>query len=257
MAANLNGNEVDRELLRIDPQGLVLKYQDMIRIIVHKYISSGMFDHQSFDDIVQSVNATLLKRIRRAQVQYNGSTLVRTYVSSIIRNICLQLHQDQKRELPTERFEESDFPRPNLIEEKLAISHSIAVFRAILQQFDHHAKLPRLLLCLKLWYRIPLESIDVLRWYPQCSETDLRCLLESFGSRYDHLPNKEVFRVFTQFANKAHQKENSDDAIRRWTQSKVQQILELLNGSPPTASFDEESLRVLVEDYFSPYLLNR
>jgi DNA-directed RNA polymerase specialized sigma24 family protein len=256
MAAGLNDNEIDRELLRTDPHGLVLKYQDVIRIIVRKYISSGMFDHQSFEDTVQSVNTTLLRNIGRAQVQYNGSTLVKTYVSSIIRNICLQLHHTQKRTLPTDRFEEDKFPRPNLIEERLTIEHSIAVFRAVLQQFDHQAKLPRLLVCLKLWYRIPLETSDILRWYPKCSETDLRCLLDSFGARYDQIPTKEVFRVFTQFANKAHQNNNSDDTVRRWTQSKITQILQLLNGSPPTASFDEESLRVLVEDYFSPYLLD-
>jgi hypothetical protein len=256
MAAELQDNELDHELLRTNPEGLVLKFQDMIRTIVGKYVSSGMFDHESFEDVVQSVNTTLLKNVRRAQVQYNGSTLVRTYISAIVRNICLQLHHIEKRNLPTERFEEDDFPRSNQIEEKLTIAHSIAVFRAILQQFDRHAKLPRLLLCLKLWYRIPLNAGDVLRWYPKCSEADLHCLLESFGTSYDHLPNREIFRIFTPFANKAHHKENTDDAIRRWTLSKITEILELLNGSPPTASFDEESLRPLVEDYFSPFLLN-
>jgi DNA-directed RNA polymerase specialized sigma24 family protein len=256
MALDPHENEIDTKLLRSDPQGLVLRYQSMIRIIVRKYVASGMFDHASFEDVVQSVNTALLRNIVRAQVQYNGSTLVKTYISSIIRNICLQLHHIEERTMPTERFDENDFPRPNHIEERLAIAHAIAVFRAILQQFDHNGKLPRLLLCLKLWYRIPLESDDVVRWNPQCSTVDLRNLLSSFGSRYDRMPHREIFRVFTAFANKASKKENSDDAVRKWTHEKIAEILELMNGSPPTASFDEESLGALVEDYFSPFLLN-
>jgi RNA polymerase sigma factor (sigma-70 family) len=256
MAAELQENEIHHHLLRTNPEGLVLKCQDMIRTIVRKYISSGMFDHDSFEDVVQSVNTALLKNVRRAQAQYNGSTLVKTYISAIVRNICLQLHHIEKRNLRTERFEEDNFPRSSGIEEKLTIAHSIAVFRAILQQFDRQAKLPRLLLCLKLWYRIPLDSDDVLRWYPECGEAELRSLLQSFGTSYDHLTNKEIFRLFTPFANMAHKKENSDDAMRRWTLSKITEILELMNGSPPTASFDEESLRPLVENYFSPFLLN-
>jgi hypothetical protein len=256
MAVYPNDNDIDTTLLRSDPQGLVLRYQGMIRIIVRKYVASGMFDHASFEDVVQSVNTALLRNIARAQVQYNGSTLVKTYISSIIRNICLQLHHIEERQMPTERFDENDFPRPNHIEERLAIAHSIAVFRAILQQFDHHGKLPRLLLCLKLWYRIPLDAGDVLRWNPQCNAADLHTLLSSFGTRYERMSHRDIFGVFTSFANKASKKDNSDDAVRKWTHEKIAEILELMNGSPPTASFDEESLGALVEDYFSPFLLN-
>lgn len=256
MAVDPNENEVDTALLRGNPQALVVRYQGMIRIIVRKYVVSGMFDHASFEDIVQSVNTALLRNIARAQVQYNGSTLVKTYISSIIRNICLQLHHAEERQMPTERFDENVFPRPNQIEERLAIAHSIAMFRAVLQLFDHHAKLARLLLCLKLWYRIPLEPGDVLRWNPRCDAADLRDILSAFGARYERMPRKTIFRIFTPFANRAGNKTNSDDAVRKWTHEKIGEILELMNGSAPSASFDEESLGTLVEDYFSPFLLD-
>jgi hypothetical protein len=41
---------------------------------------------------------------------------------------------------PTERFDENDFRAP-LISKKLTIAQAIAVFRAILQQFNHQTKL--------------------------------------------------------------------------------------------------------------------
>jgi hypothetical protein len=217
-----------------------------------------MFSVEEFDDTVQNVNEALFQKLQRIREQYNGSALVKTYVSAIIRNICLKLHEAKGREPRSTPLNEHMEADPEEFDERSLhprfIEHARGLFRAILVQFDHKDQLPKLLLYLKLRYRLILSADDIQRWYPRCGRSDLDSLLESFGRPYEQMEDREVYRIFTPVANKAGGKLNSDDAIRKWTRTRIEEILELLNGSPATSSFDEESLGLLVEDYFSPFL---
>ncbi len=248
-------NEKDTSLLRDDPQGLVVRYQKTIHVIVRKYIGSGMFAREEFEDVVQAVNEALLGKLSRIQAQYNGSTLVRTYLSSIIRNICLKIHQQRTREPRTDRLVGSLAAGSVGMQEKYVIEHDILMFRAILQQYD--VQLPKLLLCLKLRFRIPLTPSDVVQYSPRCSEQEYGEIMAVFGGEYQAMTDKQIYEVVTPFMNKTERRSVSHDAVRKWIHARLQEIIELLNGSPPTSSYDEESLKLLVEDYFFPFLLGR
>lgn len=89
-------NATDLDLLRSDPRGLLVRHQETIGIIVHTYVRSGMFHPADAEDVIQQVNAELLEKLPRIRAQFNGSTLVRTYLSSIIRHICLNLHKKRR-----------------------------------------------------------------------------------------------------------------------------------------------------------------
>ena len=99
-AIPLTENEREWALLRADPGALVLKYQETIRIIVRRFIGTGMFSAREFEDVVQSVNAGLLSRTSSMQRNYSGRSLLATYVSAIIRNICLKLRRVATRAAP-------------------------------------------------------------------------------------------------------------------------------------------------------------
>jgi len=258
MHAHILDNTRELELLRNDPGGFLLAYQDIIHIIVRKYIASGMFAPDEHDDVVQTVNETLLRTLPRIKSQYNGSTLVKTYVSAIIRNICLKIREAKRREprsVPLSANAEAD---PEEFDETSMDSGRIdgarRLFRAILLQYDHRDQLSQLLLFLKLRYRLHVTADDILHWYPGCRRSDLKLLLAKFTGKYEDMEEQDIYRILTPIANKAHGKTNSEDAIRKWTRTRIGEILELLNGSPPTSCFDEESLGVLLEDYFSPFL---
>jgi hypothetical protein len=243
----------DFQLLHSDPKGLVMAYQGMIESIVWKFVKSGMFAHESIADVVQTVNMELLERIDRIQANFNGSTLVRTYVSAVIRNICLKLHRQGLYGKPTDPVvKENTFFSIDAVD-RYSIEQARGVFRAILRQY--HRDMPKLTVCLKLHYHIGLERKDIMQWYPECSPNVVAMLISQFGGEPVRRPEKEMYALVTPVFNAAEQKSNLPDAVRRWTGSKILEILTLLNSSIPPAAFDDKSLRLLVEDYYSPFLL--
>jgi len=243
----------DYLLLQTDPKGLVLAYQGMVETIVRKYVRSGMFSNESRSDVVQTVNAELLERIHRVQVNYNGSTLLRTYMSAVIRNICLKLHKQGMYGNPVDPPVTEKLLVPVDMVDRYSIGQAKRAYWAIMQEYFRD--LPKLTICLKLRYHIKIERKDILRWYPECRPVIVAQLIAHFGPHPVHLTEKDTFAFVTQIFNAAENKNNSPDTLRKWTASKILEILNLLNSSIPHAAFDEESFRILVEDYFSPFLL--
>ena len=249
-------NSADIALLRTDPRELLVRYQPTIRIIVRSYVRSGMFHPSEFDDIVQHLNNELLEKLPRIQEQYNGTSLFRTYFSNIVRHACLSLHtkrQSQPAFLKLDRT--SNLLEPGSAEHRLLIEHDTRVFRAILDQF--HSERPKLLLCLKLVYRLPITSLDVLNWWPDCPETDVDTLLGSVADEGTILTHKDLFSILQPLVNRAEMKNTSADSTRHWVDTRIQTILRLLNGIPPTSAHNRETLGILLEDYCAPFLLYR
>jgi DNA-directed RNA polymerase specialized sigma24 family protein len=245
-------NEKDVQLLRNDFGGLIVKYQATVRIIVGKFVASGLFRQSETEDIVQAVNDSLLQKIPQIRSQYTGSTLIRTYLSSIIRNVCLKEFHARKRAPPNIPLDEAGIGRPDGPFDRALIREEITRFRDILRMY--HGEVPKLLVCLKLYFRLPITRHDVLDWYPRCSKRDHEFLLESFGGNYDDLLETDVFRLFSTVINKAEGKRNRPHAIQRWTNKRVNEILELLNGDSPASAHNRETLKILFENYVRPFL---
>jgi RNA polymerase sigma factor (sigma-70 family) len=248
-------NDKDIGLLRSDPHALILKYQETVKIIVKKYILAGVFRASDFEDIVQEVNMALLAKIPAMQLQYNGTSLFKTYFSVIVRNICMKEHAKTNREVKIEQKDITGFIDRAHVEEKIVLEKEIQRFRAILSLY--YRQRPKLLLCLKLRYRIPLTPEDINLWNPKCSFSDREMLLENFGSNFDRKDDVEIYKIITPVMNKNEKKSNSIDAVRKWTDSKISEIIQLLNGNPKKLNYNEDTLKTLVDDFFSPFLLEK
>jgi RNA polymerase sigma factor (sigma-70 family) len=248
-------NDKDIGLLRSDPHALILKYQETVKIIVKKYILAGVFRASDFEDIVQEVNMALLAKIPAMQLQYNGTSLFKTYFSVIVRNICMKEHAKTNREVKIEQKDITGFIDRAHVEEKIVLEKEIQRFRAILSLY--YRQRPKLLLCLKLRYRIPLTPEDINLWNPKCSFSDREMLLENFGSNFDRKDDVEIYKIITPVMNKNEKKSNSIDAVRKWTDSKISEIIQLLNGNPKKMNYNEDTLKTLVDDFFSPFLLEK
>jgi RNA polymerase sigma factor (sigma-70 family) len=248
-------NDKDIGLLRSDPHALILKYQETVKIIVKKYILAGVFRASDFEDIVQEVNMALLAKIPAMQLQYNGTSLFKTYFSVIVRNICMKEHAKTNREVKIEQEDITGFIDRAHVEEKIVLEKEIQRFRAILSLY--YRQRPKLLLCLKLRYRIPLTPEDINLWNPKCSFSDREMLLENFGSNFDRKDDVEIYKIITPVMNKNEKKSNSIDAVRKWTDSKISEIIQLLNGNPKKMNYNEDTLKTLVDDFFSPFLLEK
>lgn len=246
-------NSTDIELLRSDPQGLILRYQETIGIIVRTFVRTGMFHPSEIDDVIQQINQDLLEKFPRIRTQFNGTTLVRTYLSSIIRHTCLDLNRKKQAAPVMLSFEDIRAPAvPGDYDRNIAVEQSIRMLHAVLAQF--HTERPRLLLCLKTMYRIPLEHKDILAWWPDCQETDVAALIEASRNVEKKLTDKQVFEILHPFMSRAESKDSSADSIRRWTDERITSIIILLNGSPPTAMHTKETLGTLLDMFFAPNL---
>ena len=245
-------NEKEIRLLKSDFGRLILRYQETIRIIVGKYVTSGMFRQSETEDIIQTVNDLLLERRPQIRSQYTESTLLRTYLSSIIRNICLKEFHARRRAPRNIPLDEEGLGRPDSAFDRPLIREEVARFRKILGMY--HGELPKLLICLKLYFHLPVSRQDVLAWYPGCGKRGLEFMLKAFGGNYDELTEARVFRLFTNVINKAEKKRNRPHAIQKWTNRRINEILELLNGDSPASAHDRETLKILLEDYARPFL---
>jgi hypothetical protein len=241
-------NEDDVALLLHEPQSLILKYQEIIKIIVRKYISSGMFKPEDFEDTVQTINQLLIQKIPAIQKQYNGSSLLKTYFSAIVRNICLKKFEKDKRELPTTSLDELNLSSGEDITNRLEIEYHIKRFGSILRLYSK--KEEKLVFHLKLYFRFSQTSENIKRYFTACSVEDERTLLNLFGGDYTSLSIQEIYKQITPFLNKYEGKSNTADSARRWIDSKVDEIITLLNGNPPQFKYDKEALKLLAERYF-------
>jgi RNA polymerase sigma factor (sigma-70 family) len=247
-------NATDISLLRTDPHGLLLRHQETIRIIVKIYIESGMFHSTELDDLVQQVNVHLLEKMPVIQANFDGSCLFRTYLSQAIRNACLNLHDKTTKQPQLYRLEgEGIAPRedPN---RKLLVEHDVRVLMAILDQFNTQRS--KLVFCLKLYYRIPIGRQDILDWWPQCPPEHVQYLLHTFGAYFGDIPQNEIYQRVQPLLSEREKRSIPADSLRRWVDERINQIIHLLNGSPPDAAYDRKTLGILLEYAVSPNSLD-
>jgi DNA-directed RNA polymerase specialized sigma24 family protein len=249
-------NAIDLELLRSDHRALLLRYRETIGIIVRTYIRTGMFHPSEADDIIQQLSLELLEKMPRISEQFNGTSLVRTYLSSIIRHSCLNLYKKRQTSPPFVDIEATAMPAaPGDPDNRLALEQSLRMLDAILTQY--HTDRPKLVVCLKIMYRIPLTREDVRTWWPACPEPDVDALV-AFAQQMDRtLTDKQAFALIHPFMMRAEQRTSSHDSIRRWTDERITQIVQLLNGNPPASTHTKETLGLLLEEAAAPFLWRR
>ena len=247
-----DNNVVDRELLRTNPNALIVRHQKTVEIIVGVYTAKGLFDPSEFQDTVQSVNEALLRRIPRMQKQFRGESLFRTYLSRVVTNVCLSLHQRTKRHPKTREIREDDSYAFEDTPETELIRQEVEKLRLVLQLYGK--RLPEISLCLRMYYRLPFVAEDLNRWLSKPDGNALLPIVERYNRLRDGFNNKEVYALLTPILNKIEGKTSSPDARRKWVDSKLAEIARLMRGKSSNIPYDKRLLKLLVEEYFSPFL---
>jgi RNA polymerase sigma factor (sigma-70 family) len=239
-----DANEKDLLLLKEEPHLLILSYQTLIDIIIKQYMSNGSFNYHEYYDIKQQVNEILINRIPKIQAQFQGKSLLKTYFTVIIRNICKELIRKHKDlQLTTKDFycienATDDIINPILIKEEV---NKLKV--AINLYFKQKAKL---ILCLRLKYRMPFDFSDFIDAYPQMTIRDFDFFTQKIHSYQDN-PDIVIFSIFNDIVNRFEAKNNTPDALRKWIKLKINELIDILNGNPPLSKYDEETLQILFE----------
>lgn len=245
----MTNNDQEITLLTSDPKALIVKYQCIIEIIVSKFIKSGSILLSDKDEFVQVINERLLLSSEKIKNQYKGASLLKTYFSTIIRNICLEEINKKNR------YSFTDIESVNQVivsdsssNEEFYLNDEFDRLSKIIKMYN--TKAPKLILCSKLIYRIRITISDFKKYCIKFKDDKIKMLIGAIDQT-KNIPEFELFQIITPYVNKCDNQINKPDALRKWLKRKMDEIIELMNGNPPRANYDKETLQILFEKYFS------
>ena len=235
------------ELLNSEPNQLILSIQGLIDIIIHQFIRTGEYRLEDKNDLKQQVNENLLKKTPRIQSQYQGKSSLITYLSVIITNICKDIIQFENKITFVSVKESMIQDFDNKVLEHLIVQEEIKKLR---NTFDlYQRKKPRLLLLLKLRFRMSIGFNDFKAVYPNITVFEFKQFMIRIAP-YDENTDVKIFSALTEIINKHENKNNTPDAIRKWIKQKINELIDYMNGDPPVSNYNEETIQILFEICF-------
>lgn len=243
-------NQYEVQLLLNNPNELVTYYQEVIEIIVVKFVSRGFFMSEEKMDIIQNINEALLaKKMGSIQRNYNGSVLLSTYFSRVVYNHCLEIARGRKGSLKV-ASEEILVNRANdeiSADKRMILKDEINRLMIIIKGVLFPDL--RLRLALKLYSRVPLSMIDFQGVLIKEDEV-FKHFKKIFFKPFDELNDKEVYKKAIPFLNKITGKQTDADSMRKWMNMQIDKIIDLQNGKPPRSKHSRETMRILLQMYF-------
>jgi len=244
---SVGSNHLELKLLKEEPHQLILAYQGLIDIIIKQFIRNNCFGYYEFEEVKQRVNEELLNKLPKIQSQYSGKSLLKTYFSVVIRNICNGLirKREDNQFVPLNDVDigksDDDVINTILFQEEInKLKFAINLY---------YCQKEKLLLCLKLKYRMPFDFKDFKGAFRQITMKDFELFKQKIHP-YNENPDIVLLSVLTDIFNKLESKNNTPDALRKWLKQKINELIDVLNGSPPTSKYNEETLQILFEKAF-------
>ncbi len=249
LSIDVSNNDRDIELLYNEPYELVSSHQNTIRIIVNRFIRSGLFRPAELEEIVQYVNEKLLAdKLPKMQQQYDRTYFVVTYLSRIVNNLCLEYARRNKTvPVGTVPLDHADPPVDpgTSADDSLLIRDECRNLEVILKMYGGNRA--RTLLYLKALYSVRTTHEDLSAVFPGISNEDIADMTNRYqaGSHTD----KEIYELLTDLSNRYERKQITADATRKWIQAKITEIIGLLNGVPQESNHNKETLKILFQKY--------
>ena len=252
MHQNQNQNEQEIEWLHDKPEQLLMHYQFIIEATVASFIRKGFFKQEEREDLIQQLNLQCLEgKLTKIKTQFNGTVYLRTYFSKVIYNACQEIARKRKRApqmLSTNLLFNEDSKELSA-QVLLVIKEELKRLEASLKTMGK--KKLKSEFCLKLLVRIILQQLDIQFYSSPKTQKEITLLKQHFFQQYDHLSDKEVYGIAIQLFNKLENKSNDWDSLRRWTQQQLDRLIGLLNNEWSATNYDRESLKILLQRYFS------
>lgn len=240
----------DREiwLLKNDPGELLISLQDLITIIVRKYSRLGYLPNRDAEDLIQEVNRSLLERLPKIQLQYNGKSKLRTYFSVIIRNICLE----EIRKKPG--LEEPQAPDYHKLDQA-ELPMDIFLIRQEYERFEKVLRLlfkdrARFVVMLRYMLDLKIAWEHILDLFSFSNKKVIEVVLLRLNSSKG-MTKKAKFEQLSKELSILEEHYTSPDSLRKWFVTRSKDCLTLMNGNPPRSAYTLESLQFLLEKHES------
>lgn len=235
------------------PEKSVERFRDIIEYVVRKYNDPYYLHPFSADDLRQHIYLNLLENIERVKAIYRGEARVRTYMSAVIRNYALGFIRSRRSDRPeaidTDK-QATPFAGQQQVVAGMEISIEIKRLTQILILFGK--KKGKVELVLKGYFGRVLTREDVEKYLSKLiNEKFLMAFIERVNSRSGNTDG-EIFEIYTDFFNEVEGKQNTVDAMRKWTLRVIDELIQKLNNTHEKRTHNKESLGILLNFYFEP-----
>jgi hypothetical protein len=236
-----------------------LPYKKMIETIIWcQLIGKGYYNFEDKEELLQIVYLYLLEKEDKILRLFKHESKFSTYLNAVVTNICRDLKKKRIREKKRNSNTGDSDENPaidNIIssdyspEAKVIFEEYIKKLKLILSTYPKNSR--KIIVCLKALYRlmILLSELPAGDLTSSSSEliTDCITALNNFNS---DLTDQAIYSLLTKVFNHLEGTNKSNDAIRKWMDDRIKEIILLLNGNPPEASFDKETFKFLFEFYY-------
>lgn len=250
MSKDLNSIEI--EWLHQEPQRLLTHYQSIMEATISSFIRKGFFNADEKGDLLQTLNLQMLEgKLEKIKAQFNGSVYLRTYFSKVVYNACTEITRQKKRQAKTfdiDALYDLETSNSNAYEH-LAIRDELLRLEAILK--GQAKKQLKSEFCLKLLVRIVLKLLDIQFYNSPKTKAEIETIQKLFFQPYDQMTDKYIFEKVVPLFNKIESKSNDSDSLRKWVYQLTEKIIALLNGGSSPSNFDKDSVKILLQLYFS------
>lgn len=239
-----------RNLLKNHPQAVVLLY----RHCIEKYVKQRHMAVHEWEDLVQEILTRLITRkMSRIQEKYDFNfkemPSFKSYLMVTVRNIYIDIIRERKsRPNITDGYQPlDDVFDENRFDEmasRLMIEEELTLFRTLLDLY--YRVRPKMELCLKLKFRIPIEEAEVKSVYPQFSNEDTIMLTRDFR----FVSDKKMFGKINEIFNRYQARQNKSDSLRKWIDVKIEEIIAHLNRFHRGNVYNTDKIADLIRLYY-------
>lgn len=249
---SLTQNEKECDWLVHDQSRLLTHYQPVVEIVFRQFMARGFFREEEKKELIQEVNLQLLeKKLASIRTHFKGSVLLKTYFSKVVYNSFQEIARRRRRQpdfVGEETLLHTADSQLSPIQQ-LAIRDEMYRLEGILKGFQrkrHKAEFN-----LKLYVRFLLRETDIQFYNSPKTAPSIELIRQHFFQAYDTLSDKEIYVIAVQLYNIIEQKNNDGDSLRRWIDGVSRRLIESLNGTPPVSAHTVESLKALLQLYFT------
>ena len=243
----LDNNQKDIKHFMYEPNLLIIHYQGLIDSIINVFIRSGNFRYHEHAEIKQQINEELLIKLPKILIQYQNKSPLKTYIAAIVRNICNEIVRKKIKSNITYLEEFVAYETSYNLIDSLVIEDEKRRLKMALHMYNKQE--PKLMLCLKLRFRMPFNITDFTQLFQKFSPEDFDFFIEKIQP-YKEISDLAIFSALTTLFNKYKDKDNTPGALRKWIAVKIAELVKLLNGNPPTYFYTEETFQILFERCF-------
>jgi hypothetical protein len=221
------------------------------KIILFFLIKSGCFKYDDLEDLLHDVYLDLLEKKTYYLERYRKEVNICNFLSVVVANLCRKKRREMwKKSIDTIRISVDDdesiidqYSSDEITaEQKMELQDYKVKLNIILKTFPKQRN--KIEFCLKAYYRLPVNYPELVlpEFMSEIDILEIKKCIKRLNENSVELTDQEVYYFLTKIFNLIEQKENIDDAVRKYIKYYSEVICDILYGNPPTEFFDFVSL---------------